>query len=78
LANFLSNLQPKQSFFRLFAWLQAAFSAIPVSISAFSLRRLSIYILLDFKVANWAVSSLTDSSDPFQVNIAKNSKCTAR
>jgi hypothetical protein len=37
---------------------------------------LSTYILLDFKVAKWAVSSLTHSSNPFQVNIAKNSKCT--
>ncbi len=40
------------------------FSAIPVSISAASLRRLTTYILLDFKVAKWAVSSLTHFSNP--------------
>jgi hypothetical protein len=62
----------------MFAWSQLDFSAIPVSISAVSLRRLSTYIFLDFKVAKWAVSSLTHSSNPFQVNIAKNSKCTGR
>jgi hypothetical protein len=35
-------------------------------------------ILLNFKVAKWAVSSLTHSSNPFQVNNAKNSKFTGR
>jgi hypothetical protein len=40
-----------------FAWSQLEFSAIPVSIYA------------DFKVAKWAVSSLTQCSNPFQVNI---------
>jgi hypothetical protein len=35
------------------------FSAIPVSISAVSLRRLTTFRLLDFKVPKWAVSSLT-------------------
>jgi hypothetical protein len=54
----------------------AAFSGLPVSISAVSLSGLSTYILLDFKVAKWAVSSMTHSSNPFPVNIAKNSKCT--
>jgi hypothetical protein len=32
-------------------------------------RRLTVYILLDFKVVKWAVSSLTHCSNPFQVNI---------
>jgi hypothetical protein len=68
---FFLFLQTKPSFCRLVARSQPAFSAIPVSFSAVSLRRLSIYILLDFKVANWAVSSLAHSSNPFQVNIAK-------
>ncbi len=31
-----------------------------------SLERLSTYILLDFKVAEWAVSSLAHSSNPFE------------
>jgi hypothetical protein len=35
----------------LFAWSQLNFSAIPVSISAVSLRKLTTYILLDFNVA---------------------------
>jgi hypothetical protein len=39
------------------------------SISAVSLRRLTTYILLDLKVAKWAVSSLTNCSNPFQVNM---------
>jgi hypothetical protein len=40
------------------------------------LRKLSTYILLDFKVVKWAVFSLKHSSNPNQVNIAKNSQCT--
>jgi hypothetical protein len=40
------------------------------------LRKLSTYILLDFKVVKWAVFSLKHSSNPIQVNIAKNSQCT--
>jgi hypothetical protein len=35
-------------------------------------------MLLDFKVAKWAVSSLIQSSNPFEEYIAKNSKCTGR
>jgi hypothetical protein len=38
----------------MFAWSQLDLSAIPFSISAVSLRRLSTYILLDFKIAKWA------------------------
>jgi hypothetical protein len=53
----------------MFAWSQLDISAIPVSISAVSLRRVTIYILSDFKVAKWAVSSLTHCSNPFQVNM---------
>jgi len=75
---FFLFLQTKPSFCRLFAWSQQDFSAIPVSISAVSLRRLSTYILLDFKVTKWAISSLTHSSNPFQVNIAKNKIKTGR
>jgi hypothetical protein len=37
LVNFLSIYPIKPSFFRLFAWSQLVFSAIPVSISAVSL-----------------------------------------
>jgi hypothetical protein len=53
----------------MFAWSQLDFSAIPVSISAVSSRRLTTNIHFDFKVAKWAVSSLTDCSNNFQVNI---------
>jgi hypothetical protein len=53
----------------MFACSQLDFFAIPVSISPVSLRRLSTYILLDFKVAKWADSSLTHCSNPFQVNM---------
>jgi hypothetical protein len=56
-------------FCRLFAWYQLDFSAILVSISTVSLRRLTTYIILDFKVANWAVSSLTHLFKSFQVNM---------
>jgi hypothetical protein len=56
-------------FLPLFARSQLGFSAILVSISAISLRRLTNFILLDFKVASWAVSSLTHCSNPFQVNM---------
>ncbi len=73
--NFLSISQNQTKFLPSVC---LAFSDIPVSLSAVSLRRLSTYVLLDFKVAKWAVSSLTQSSNPFQVNIAKNSKCTGR
>ncbi len=34
-----------------------------------SIKMLSTCILLDFKVTKWAVSSLTHSSNPFQVNV---------
>jgi hypothetical protein len=61
---FFLFLQTKPSFCRLFAWSQLDFSAIPVSISAVSLEG---YILVDFEVAKWAVSSLAHSSNPFQV-----------
>jgi hypothetical protein len=54
----------------LFAWSQPDFFAIPVSISAVSLRRLTTVILLVFNVAKCrAVSSLTHCSNPFQVNM---------
>jgi hypothetical protein len=43
---FFPFLQPKSSFCRLYAWSQLDFSAIPVSIPAVSLRRLSTYILI--------------------------------
>jgi hypothetical protein len=62
---FFLFLQTKPCFCRLFAWSQLDISAIPVSISAISLRRLTTYKLLDFKVAKWAVSSLTLCSNPF-------------
>jgi hypothetical protein len=55
LANFLSIFPNQPCFCGLFAWSQLDFSAIPVSIYA------------DFKVAKWAVSSLTHC--PFQVNM---------
>jgi hypothetical protein len=42
------------------------FSAIPISISAVSLESISTYILLDFKVAKWVVSSLTHSKKFFE------------
>jgi hypothetical protein len=77
LANFLSISPNEIKFLPSVCLAPAAgllnFSAIPVSISAVSLRRLSTYILLDFKVAKWAVSYLTHSSNPFQVNFARNS-----
>jgi hypothetical protein len=66
---FFLILQTKPSFCRLFACSQLDFPAIPVSISAVSFRRFTAYILLNFKVANWAVSSLTHCSNPFQVNM---------
>jgi hypothetical protein len=56
-------------FCHLFSWSKLDFSAITVSVSAVSLRRLTTYILLDFKVAKWAVSYLTHCSNPFQENI---------
>jgi uncharacterized membrane protein len=43
---FFLFLQTKPSFCRLFAWSQLDFSAIPVSISAVSLRSLPTYILM--------------------------------
>ncbi len=42
-------------------------------ISAVSLRRLTTYILLDFKVAKRAVSSLTHCSNPFQICLFQDS-----
>jgi hypothetical protein len=66
---FFLFLQTKPCFCRLFAWSQLDFSAIPVSISAVSLRRITTYILLDFNIAKWAVSSLTHCSNPFQINM---------
>jgi hypothetical protein len=64
LADFFS-ISPNQIKFLLSACLVPGlgFSAIPVSISAVSLERLSTYVytFLDFKVANWKVSSLTHS-----------------
>jgi hypothetical protein len=69
LANFLSIYPNQTMFCLLFAWSQLDFSAIPVSISAVSLRRLKTDILLDFKVAKWAISSLTHCSNPFQLNM---------
>jgi hypothetical protein len=66
---FFPYLQTKPCFCRLFARPQLDFSAIPVSISAVSLRKLTPYILLDFKVAKWAVPSLTLCSNAFQVNM---------
>ncbi len=50
---FFLFLQTKPSFCRMYAWSQLDFSAIPVSISAVSLRRLSTYIFFDFKIAKW-------------------------
>ncbi len=35
-------------------------------------RRLSTYTLLDFKISKWAVSSLTHSLNPFQINTVHN------
>jgi hypothetical protein len=67
--NFFLFLQAKPCFCRLFAWSPLDFSAIPVSISAVSLGGLTTYILLDFKVATWTVSSLAHCSNPFQVNM---------
>jgi hypothetical protein len=49
---FFLFLQTKPSFCRLFAWSQLDFSAIPVSISSASLRRLSTYVLLDLRLNN--------------------------
>jgi len=56
--------QTKPCYCRLFAWSQLDFSAIPVSISGWS-----FFKILDFKVAKWAVSSLTHYSNPFQVDM---------
>jgi hypothetical protein len=50
-------------------WSQLDFSALPVLISTVSLRRLTTFVRLDFKVAKWAVSSLTHCSNPYQVNM---------
>ncbi len=65
LANFLS-IFPNQTMFLPSVCLVPGldFSAIPVSISAVSLGMLSTYFL-DFKVAKWAVSYLTHSSNSF-------------
>jgi hypothetical protein len=60
LANFLSISPTQTKFLSSVCLVPEVFSA---------------YILLDFKVAKWAVSSLTHSSNPFQVNVANNSKC---
>jgi hypothetical protein len=49
---FFLFLQTKPCFCRLFAWSQLDFSANPVFISAVSSRRLTTYLLLDFKVSN--------------------------
>jgi hypothetical protein len=58
LANFLS-ISPNQTKFLPYVCLVPAFyfSVIPASISAVSLRRLSTYILLDFKIAKYADTS---------------------
>ncbi len=50
LANFLS-ISPNQT--KFLPWSQLDFSAIHVSVSAVSLRRLSTYILLGLKIANF-------------------------
>jgi hypothetical protein len=68
LANFL-NISPNQTKYlasvRLVPGLE--FFAIPVSISAVSLGRLyQLIYFLDFKVAKWAVSSLTHSSNSLE------------
>jgi hypothetical protein len=68
LANFLSILTNQTNFLPSVCLVPGLyFSAIPVSISAVSLGRLLTIHFLDFKVAKWAVSSLTHSSNPFQV-----------
>ncbi len=67
LANFLSISPNQTKFLPSVCLVPARLFAIPDSISAVSLRR--TYKLLDFKVAKWAVSSLTHSSNFFQVNI---------
>jgi hypothetical protein len=68
LANFLS-ISPNQTKFLFSVCLVPGlyFSAIPVSISAVSLGRLLTIHFLDFKVAKWADSYLTHSSNPFRV-----------
>jgi hypothetical protein len=60
LANFLSISLNQNMFCRLLVLFQMDFSAIPVSISAVSLRRLTTFRLLDFKVPKWA-SFLSDT-----------------
>jgi hypothetical protein len=67
LVNFLSIPPNKTKFLPSVCLIHGLdFSAIPVSISAVSVGRLSNNIyLLDFKVAKWAVSFLTHSSNPF-------------
>jgi hypothetical protein len=85
---FFLFLQTKPCFCRLVAWSQLEFSAIPVSISAVSLGRLTTYMLLDLKVAKWTIFSLTHLFKSFSSkyvyfkihdsNIAKYSKCNQR
>ncbi len=70
MANFLS-VSPNQTMFLLSVCLVPAG---PFCHSCFYLCCLfrkvnNLYILSDFKVAKWAVSSLTHCSNPFQVNM---------
>jgi hypothetical protein len=68
LANFLSISTNQAKFLPTVCLVpELDFSAIPVSISELSLKDYQLIYFLDFKVAKWAVSSLTYSSNPFQV-----------
>jgi hypothetical protein len=75
LANFLSKSPNQTKFLSSVCPVPGLdLSAIPVSISAVSLGRLSTYILLDFKFAIWAAFSLTHM---FHFNIHDSNIATA-
>jgi hypothetical protein len=56
LANFLSISPNQTTSLPSVCLVPAGFFCHPVSVYTVSLRRLTTYILLDFKVAKWAVS----------------------
>ncbi len=71
MANFLS-ISPNQTMFLPSVCLVPARLFCHSCCNLCSLfRSISTYILVDFKVAKWAVSSPAHSSNPFQVNIFK-------
>ncbi len=69
LAKFLSISPNQTKFLPSVCLVPAGLFCHSFSKPLVSLRMLSTYILLDFKVAKWAVSSLTHCSNAFQVNM---------